>query len=411
MHNRRSKRPPRVEIHPASIKYLKQGHPWITEDSFTRQFPKTNFLVGVDRGGREVAFLLQDKEHQKIKARLWSLEQPFPNNDVEFNQQLFERLQLSFEKRLNSNIPEQRENYYLVFGEADYLPGLQILAIKDRLFFIYYAYFWKEYEDKLLKYAQKLLPDKFIQIISQQRNTDKKSKRKVLYTSEKAGDRLSSKLVCKEFGIDYEINTNDFYDMGIYTDMSSIRYQLEKYLKESKSVLNLYSYTGAFSLFALEHGAESVYSVDLSSKYLDWLDRNLQLNPQLDLSKHHRMDSSVDKALDQLISENITFDCIICDPPTFSSDGKNASKAIDSYEELIPKFDKLLNKNGVAAIFLNTHAINRNQFTKKIENILHNCKLTKKWKTEKAFRLSGDVLTKKGFPEGDYLKGILFRKA
>lgn len=406
MHNKRSKRPPRVEVHSASAKYIKAGHPWITEDSYTKKFPKKSYLVATDRFGNEFASLLHDFDHKNVKARVWSCKKPFFNNENEFYQDLFERLELSISRRLNSNLQNERENYYLVFGEADNLPGLQILALKDRLFLIYYAYYWNKFEKKLVTFLKSILKDQFKEIISQQRNKNKKNERSVLYKAE----GVEPKFISNEFGINYEINTKDFYDLGIYTDMSSIRKSLQKEISGSKSFLNLYSYTGAYSLYALANGVKDVHSVDLSKKYLDWLDRNLELNPQLDANLHTRVESNVQNALENYLAEQKTFDFILCDPPTFSSDGKGQSKAIKSYESLIPILDKLLCKNGHVAIFLNTHQTTRSQFEKKIANILHNNKLTSKWKTVRSLKLGEDTLTKKGFPEGDYLKGILFKK-
>ena len=65
---------------------------------------------------------------------------------------------------------------------------------------------------------------------------------------------------------------------GLYTDMSSIRRIIERNISESDSCLNLYSYTGAFSLMALKQGAKEVHSVDLSESYLRILEKNIGLN-------------------------------------------------------------------------------------------------------------------------------------
>ena len=105
---------------------------------------------------------------------------------------------------------------------------------------------------------------------------------------------------CREFGIDYNLSVGRSYDIGIYTDMSSIRDKMREYLNEGDSLLNLFSYTGAFSTFALSNGLREVVSVDLSQNYLDTLNRNIELN-ELPKSNHSAEKSSVDEYLDRAL--------------------------------------------------------------------------------------------------------------
>ena len=75
--------------------------------------------------------------------------------------------------------------------------------------------------------------------------------------------------------------------------------------KENGSLLNLYSYTGAYSLFALNKNMNEVHSVDLSKKYMDLLEENINKNSNLDYNNHYPHISSVDKAIDKFIKDNI----------------------------------------------------------------------------------------------------------
>src|SRR5690606_21557338 len=105
-----------------------------------------------------------------------------------------------------------------------------------------------------------------------------------------------------EFGMQYLIRLGSSYDTGLYTDMSSVRDTLKNEITADSTVLNLYSYTGAFSLWALKLGAKFVTSVDLSPKYIEWLQQNLGLNPEIDSSKHEAMVRACDEALNELTS-------------------------------------------------------------------------------------------------------------
>ena len=210
---------------------------------------------------------------------------------------------------------------------------------------------------------------------------------------------------CKEFGIDYCLSLGRSYDIGIYTDMSSIRDKMGDYLTEGSTLLNLFSYTGAFSTFALSRNLKEVVSVDLSQNYLDTLEKNIKLN-NLTSQNHFSVKSSVEDYLDRALKEKKTFDHIICDPPSSSSDGKKTSNALKSYEQILPKMAKLCNSNGYIYVFLNTHKVTWKKFDNEIT------KITKPLGLERIKRLAPteDFRKKVGFIEGDYLKGILLKK-
>jgi 23S rRNA (cytosine1962-C5)-methyltransferase len=142
----------RVNLHPASIKYLKLGHPWITEDSFTKHFPKDQFfLIGKeDKSPKEVALLINDPDHKNVKARLWSLNPNDWNGTIDFLSQLKNRIEIALSKREKMNLLSERENFYLINAESDQLPGLIVLLLKNQLFIQYYALFWKKVEVEML---------------------------------------------------------------------------------------------------------------------------------------------------------------------------------------------------------------------------------------------------------------------
>ena len=399
---------PRVNLHPASCKYLKLGHPWITEDSYTVRFPKSAFfLVGIDEKNRsEIALLINDPEHKNVKARLWSLNPEDWKRTIDFNSDLELRLKNAFEKRIKAKLSDSRENFYLVNAESDFLPGLLILKLKNQILIQYYALFWKKVDADLITILQKLwqnyYPENELEDIwIQERNFNQAKSIRSLH------GKTSSEFQLNEFGINYQIRINEHYDFGIYTDMSSIRKQIKPYLEKCESMLNLYSYTGAFSLFSLSLGLNQVVSVDLSSKYLNWLDENIAINPTLDKDSHRSLCMPSEKALEKLISENVQFESIICDPPSASSDGANTPNALKSYEKLLPLMLKLLSRDGSLFVFLNTHAISWNKFEEKLKLIISSTEFNNQIIIGKRFKLSEDCLPLKGFHEGDYLKGFL----
>jgi 23S rRNA (cytosine1962-C5)-methyltransferase len=398
----------RVNLHPASCKHLKLGHPWITEDTFTKRFPKKDFfLIGVDeKNHQEVALLINDPDHKNVKARLWSLTPTDWSHEIDFTVDLALRIKNSLHKRAKLDLASERDNLYLINAESDFIPGLLVLKLNQQILIQYYALFWKKVETQLLDILKKeialVFPGQEIEDFwIQERNFNQaKSIRSI-------NGKNYTEFALSEYSIRYLIRINEHYDFGIYTDMSAIRKQMLPFVQKSQSLLNLFSYTGAFSLFSLKCGAKKVVSVDLSSKYLGWLEENILLNPILNKDFHRSLSMPCEKALELLQSEGARFETIICDPPSASSDGLTTSSALKSYEKLLPKMLDLLDRHGSMFVFLNTHAISWNKFEEKLKQIISTSTFSNQIIIGKRFKLNEDCLPLKGFHEGDYLKGFL----
>lgn len=398
---------PECLIHPVSIKLLRQGHPWITSDNFSNRFPKqSEFIVAMDERKRPIALLIHDPHHRNVKARVWSTKFPFDREAQHFTASIQGRLDLAFDKRFQQKELKERENYYLVFGEADQLPGLFILKLKDRILVQFYTNFWNRYKSIIQTTLQEIFPEITDENIWYQLRGETKQLQKLPQNLVDLDRKDEFHLA--EFGIQYLIRLGLSYDHGLYTDMSSIRQIIKGYIKPQMKVLNLFSYTGAFSLWSLKLGASSVVSVDLSPKYIEWLQHNLSLNPELDHTRHEAMNKSVEEALEEVHKEKRTFDLIICDPPSSSSDGEKRTSAIKAYKELLMKMDRVLANHGKLVIFLNTHQLNQDKFERTVKDYLMELKLD--YKISSRLQLGQDCPTLKGFPEGSYLKGMVLEK-
>jgi 23S rRNA (cytosine1962-C5)-methyltransferase len=398
---------PECLIHPVSIKLLRQGHPWITSDNFSNRFPKqSEFIVAMDERKRPVALLIHDPHHRNVKARVWSTKFPFDREAQHFTASIQGRLDLAFDKRFQQKELKDRENYYLAFGEADQLPGLFILKLKDRILIQFYTNFWNRYRSIIQTTLQEIFPEIPDENIWFQLRGETKQLQKLPKNS--VDEDRKDEFHLAEFGIQYLIRLGPSYDHGLYTDMSSIRLIIKGHIKPQMKVLNLFSYTGAFSLWSLKLGASKVVSVDLSPKYIEWLQQNLSLNPELDHTRHEALNKSVEEALEELHKEKRTFDLIICDPPSSSSDGEKRTSAIKAYKDLLSKMDQLLTPNGKMIVFLNTHQLNQDKFERTIKEYLMELKLD--YKISGRLQLGQDCPTLKGFPEGSYLKGLVLEK-
>ncbi|MBL7773298.1 MAG: class I SAM-dependent methyltransferase [Chitinophagaceae bacterium] len=118
----------------------------------------------------------------------------------------------------------------------------------------------------------------------------------------------------KENGLLFQVNLQDYLDTGLFLDHRPLRKQVMQESKD-KHVLNLFAYTGSFSVYAAAGGAFTTTTVDLSNTYLNWAKENFKLN-QLPLARHSLIKADVKEWLKQ--PSHRPFDIIVLDPPTVS---------------------------------------------------------------------------------------------
>jgi 23S rRNA (cytosine1962-C5)-methyltransferase len=133
------------------------------------------------------------------------------------------------------------------------------------------------------------------------------------------GERIEAPFAIREHGVRYQIDFSAGYSQGIFLDQRENRRRvLELARADARTVLNLFSYTCAFSIAAASGGALTA-SVDLSRRYLDWGRENFRLN-QLDPAAHEFYAGDAFDWLRRLAKKQRRFDLVIVDPPTFSRD-------------------------------------------------------------------------------------------
>ncbi len=174
-------------------------------------------------------------------------------------------------------------------------------------------------------------------------------------------------ITVEEFGSRFRINLASYLDSGLFFDHRPLR-KMVKEQSHDKSVLNLFCYTGSFSVHAANGGAKVVDSVDLSKTYLAWAAKNFELNPALQETRHHIIN---DDTITFLKKVNKTWDLIILDPPTFSN-SKKTETVLDinrDYPDLVKLCINRLSKNGI--LYFST-----NSRTLKFDETLFDSKLT-----------------------------------
>jgi 23S rRNA (cytosine1962-C5)-methyltransferase len=382
-----------------SVKQLRQGHPWVTLDGFSRRFPvQSPFIIGQDDRKMDVGVLLHDPRHKTVRGRLWSTQRPWVEQNFwpEFENRLF----AARTRRAAVAGFISRDDRYWVFGEGDGLPGLMLLQLSDRWVLQFYALLWEEHRERIFAILKKVFPEIDAGKLWWQTRAEDGHGQKP--PRPWMGEARQEVFPLREEGVTMLARLGDAYDYGLYADMAAVRHALHPVLEGQRRVLNLYSYTGAFSLQALKLGADHVVSVDLSPKYLGWLNENLAANPADFAARHRAIQAPVEDALKQLVREGQGFDVIITDPPSASSDGNKRVSALQAYEAQAENLRRLLAPGGSLVTFLNTHTVSANKFETHLRPLFSNLKI------QRRFALTGDCPTVKGFPEGDYLKGMLW---
>ncbi len=191
-------------------------------------------------------------------------------------------------------------------------------------------------------------------------------------------------MIAREQGLLFKINLTDYLDTGLFLDHRITRNQVRE-IAQGKKVLNLFCYTGSFSVYAAAGHAAEVVSVDLSKTYLKWATENMEINGLLNPVKHIYIHEDVMQYLKNLSPEY--FDLVIMDPPTFSN-----SKRMDDFLDIQRDHPMMINQVLTAikpggVLYFST---NFSRFQMQAEFLL-NCKIKDITKSTTPFDFQGKL--------------------
>lgn len=149
-----------------------------------------------------------------------------------------------------------------------------------------------------------------------------------------------------EHGIRFEVDPKHGQKTGFFLDQRENRQRVGA-LSAQKDVLNVFCYTGGFSLYAAQGGAHSVVSIDASQQAMDALERNLQLNPSLRTTHFDNQCADAFDAMARLRSAGRTFDIVIVDPPSFAKKMRELDNARGAYQRLAFEATSLTASGGI----------------------------------------------------------------
>jgi len=302
-----------------TVRMLELGHPWIIADNFTKRWPKAkagDLVQLADERGKRLATALLDPA-DRIVARVLS-QQPMQLD----RGWIKKRLQSAISLRERHADLSDTTAYRLVNAEGDGLPGLTVDRYGEYLMIQLYCEGWRPHLKLVTSALQELLNPTGIYEKARPQNTreleavsDSKKYGRLL-----AGSAAPGRLEVQENGLTFLVSLEEGLNTGLFLDQRENRRCLMPRMA-GKRFLNLFAYTGAFSVAAAASGATQVTSVDVSPGYTDWNRANFSAN-RLNPKKHRFLVGDCMARLAELATGNEQFEIILMDPPSFSTTTK-----------------------------------------------------------------------------------------
>ena len=220
------------------------------------------------------------------------------------------------------------------------------------------------------------------------------------------GKEASEPLVIKENGVRYATYLNEGLMTGIFLDQKEVRGALIDGLALGKTVLNMFSYTGAFSVAAAMGGALETTSVDLAKRSLKKTQEQFEVNG-LDVAAQKIIVMDVFEYFKYAKRKKMTYDLIVLDPPSFARNKKKVFRAAKNYGELVKDSLDILTNKGQLIASTNAANVSTEQFREMIEAEFISANV--KFEQIGHYHLPQDFQTIDAFPEGDYLKVFIYQ--
>jgi 23S rRNA (cytosine1962-C5)-methyltransferase len=220
-----------------------------------------------------------------------------------------------------------------------------------------------------------------------------------------AGRAPPERLIVSEHGLRFFADIGSGQKTGLFLDHRENRGHVEKWCSGAR-VLNLFAYTGGFSLYAARGGASQVLSVDRAGDALSRARENVELNG-LDPNIFEFITDDAMKSLEQLAQSERSFDVVISDPPSFARNRTQRSRAIRAYEKLHALALAVLAPGGLYAAASCTSQVDVQSFKDSIARAAALCHRPLQIVMENGHALDHPVMI--GHPEGRYLKFVALR--
>ncbi|MGD0022070.1 MAG: class I SAM-dependent rRNA methyltransferase [Smithellaceae bacterium] len=377
---------------------LLRGHPWVFSGAIAAVKGKPcagDIVLAKDSGGKPLALgffnprtdialrILTRNCEEKITASFW-------------------QGRLNAARKLRQRIINDETNAYrLVNAEGDGFPGLIVDVYGATLVIsIAIAGMEKQKSHILNALISQLKPARIYEKSEGRSRSLEGLETRIGFVS---GDNETGLVEIMENGLKFEVDFAHGQKTGFFLDQRINREKIGT-LSRDASILNCFSYTGAFSVYCAEGGAKRVVSLDISKPACITAKRNLQLN-WFSTEDYPVIEADV---FTYLRDTQECFDMIILDPPAFAKTKKDVAKATRGYKEINLQAIKHLAHGGILATFSCSNFIEEDLFGKIVLGATRDAGADLQSVTRLAAGLDHPVLL--GHPEGHYLKGLLLVK-
>lgn len=387
----------RCTVGPDTVRMLKLSHPWVIADRYTARWPKAapgTLVELVDESGGFLGTALLEPE-ARIVARLLDV------RAVDLDAAWFEA-RLAAAGRLRGWLDlGETTAWRLVNGEGDGLPGLTVDRYGDFLLVQYYAKSWEPYLPIVARVLTAVCAPRgiYAKFRPQQTRTDAESVKGRLL----AGARAKEPLVIVEHGLKYRVDPAGELHTGLFLDQRANRRGV-RCRAAGRDVLNLFAYTGAFSVAAAAGGAKRVTTVDAAPRYLDWAKENFALNG-IAPAGHEFIADDCFAAMEKLARARRRFDVVLMDPPSFSTVRGSRFTTSGGTAELVRQAIGLLPPGGLLITSSNHQKVDLVDYLKELRRGA--LAAGRELRVIETAGQGGDFPYPVTFPEGRYLKYVV----
>lgn len=387
-----------VKIEEKAERIIKKGHPWVFSDR----------IVKLNKEGEtgDLAILFDQHKNQVFAIGLYDAESPIRikiihhNGPAKINSDFFKQ---KIKKAYNKRKPLLKTNtnaYRLLFGENDGMPGMIVDIYNDVGVLKLYSGIWFPYLDEIIPHLIEIAHLESL-VLRMSRNLQKSEANyqegEVLW-----GDLKESKIQFTEHGVHFKTDVLLGHKTGFFLDHRANRKRVGE-LAKNKSVLDVFSYAGGFSVHALVGSAKSVSSLDFSEQALELAKRNVSLNKVS--GKHEILSGDAFQILKDLILQQKRFDLIIIDPPSFAKSKAEIAIAKKKYAELAELAIQLIRKNGILLLASCSSRITEDEFFEIHEEVFDQAGVHYEVLETTAHDIDHPI----GFKEGAYLKSAYYK--
>ncbi|HFU0809850.1 TPA: class I SAM-dependent rRNA methyltransferase [Streptococcus pneumoniae] len=311
----------------------------------------------VEVQGQEGNFLGTAYLSQQNKGLGW-----FVSKDkVAFNQAFFETLFRKAKEKRNAYYQDDLTTAFRLFNqEGDGFGGLTVDLYGDYAVFSWY--------NSYVYQIRQTISEAFRQVFPEVLGAYEKIRFKGLdYESAHVyGQEAPDFFTVLENGVLYQVFMNDGLMTGIFLDQHEVRGSLVDGLAMGKSLLNMFSYTAAFSVAAAMGGASQTTSVDLAKRSRELSQAHFQANG-LSTDEHRFIVMDVFEYFKYAKRKDLTYDVIVLDPPSFARNKKQTFSVAKDYHKLISQSLEILNPGGIIIASTNAVNVSRQKFTEQID--------------------------------------------